>query len=203
MSVKIYVEGGGDSKSLKTACRKGFRRFLEKTGLEGRMPGIVACGGRQSTYERFATALAAGDGSPMLLVDAEDPVTAAANSADPWGHLRERDGWTRPIGAQDEQCHLMVQVMESWFLADNETLASFYGQRFRSNNLPRNPQIEAVPKADVLDGLSRATRETQKGAYSKGSHSFDILAMLDPATVEAAAPYAKRFLDTLRGGGGA
>ncbi len=54
MSIKLYVEGGGDSKTLKTAYRKGFRIFIEKAGLEGRMPSIVACGRRESAYEDFA-----------------------------------------------------------------------------------------------------------------------------------------------------
>lgn len=42
--MKIYVEGGGDSKELKTRCRRGFSNFFEKAGLKGRMPRVVACG---------------------------------------------------------------------------------------------------------------------------------------------------------------
>jgi len=200
---KLYVEGGGDSKSLKTSCRAGFRKFLEKAGLNGRMPGVVACGGRQNTYERFATALSEADGLPILLVDAEGPVAADADNANPWGHLLERDDWERPDDARDEHCHLMAQVMESWFLADRSALVSFYGQHFLENRLPKNPRVEDVAKADVLKGLASATGKTQKGAYSKAAHSFDILATLDPDKVEAAAPYARRLLDTLRGGGAA
>jgi len=60
VTVRLYVEGGGDSKELKTHCRRGFRKFIEKAGLQGRMPRIVACGGRQRAYDSFATALAAG-----------------------------------------------------------------------------------------------------------------------------------------------
>lgn len=106
----------------------------------------------------------------MLLVDAEGPVTAAG----PWEHLAEPDGWERPAGAEDGQCHLMVQVMEAWFLADKAALTSYYGQGFAESALPRDPLVEEVPKADVLTGLTRATRNTTKGRYSKGSHSFGI-----------------------------
>lgn len=53
MSSKLYVEGGGDSKTLKTACRKGFRSFLGKAGLTGRLPRIVAGGSRRNAYESF------------------------------------------------------------------------------------------------------------------------------------------------------
>lgn len=110
MSIKLYVEGGGDSKALRTACRKGFRKFIEKAGLRGRMPRIVACGGRRNAFESFAIAQGAQGDYPFLLVDAEAPVAAAG----PWQHLFSRDGWICPRGATDQQCHLMVQVMESW-----------------------------------------------------------------------------------------
>ena len=194
MSIKLFVEGGGDAKTLKIACRKGFRCFVERAGLGGRMPGIVACGSRQDAYRSFRTALQSGDGFPILVVDAEEPLTAAG----PWEHLHHRDRWIRPNPATDEQCHLMVQVMESWFLADKPALALFYGQGFRESSLPQNPSVEQIAKADVLNGLDRATRYTTKGRYRKGSLSFDILGSIDPGAVEQAAPYARRLLETLR-----
>ena len=192
MSVKLYVEGGGDSKSLRTACRKGFRTFLEQAGAVGRMPRIVACGSRANAYESFQKEH--GDGvNAMLLVDAEEPV----ESAGPWQHLSARDGWELPSGATDEQCHLMVQVMESWFLADADTLSSFYGQGFRRQALAQNPNVEGVLKHDVLASLARATRDTGKGIYNKGTTSFAILEKLDPAKVRRASPYADRFIRAL------
>ena len=199
VNIRLYVEGGGDSKDLKRRCRRGFARFLEKADLMGRMPRIVACGGRQDAYDSFKSALVPGDSVPMLLVDAEEPLSAD----DPWDHLRERPGdrWERPPGAREDYCHLMVQVMESWFLADKATLARFYGSGFQENALPRNPSIEQIPKADVLAGLSRATRRTKKKSYDKGSHSFEILGEIDPSAVEGAAPFARRLLNTLRAGG--
>ena len=38
---------------------------------------------------------------------------------------------------------------------------------------------------------------TRKGRYDKGSHSFEIIAMIDPQKVTDASPYAKRFIETL------
>ena len=129
----------------------------------------------------------------MLLVDAEEEVTASGA----WDHLRSRDNWRRPPDASNDQCHLMVQVMESWFLADRPALETFYGQDFRSNALPGNPNIEQIPKQDVFNRLNRASRDTRKGAYDKGKHSFDILASLDPTKVTAASPHAARFVQAL------
>ena len=76
MTVKVYVEGGGDGRDLRTRCRKGFSAFFEKAGLAGRMPRVVACGSRESAFDRFRTAFAARKAGEFvaLLVDSEAPV---------------------------------------------------------------------------------------------------------------------------------
>lgn len=57
MTVKVFVEGGGDkNKALDTQCRRGFSEFIRKAGLQGRMPRVVACGGRRAAFDRFCTA---------------------------------------------------------------------------------------------------------------------------------------------------
>ena len=53
---KIYLEGGGDSTQLTIRCREGFRKLLVKCGFAGRMPRLVACGGRGTAFDRFMTA---------------------------------------------------------------------------------------------------------------------------------------------------
>lgn len=192
--IKLLVEGGGDGKqgSVKKACRRGFRLFLEKAGLAGQMPEIIACGSRQEAYNRFVHEHGNGNHVVVLLVDAEGPVT----SKYAWEHLN----WNRPAGARDDQCHLMTQVMESWFLADLPALRKYYDRDFHENALPKNPNVEEVPKQDVLKGLANATRHTQKGAYdkNKGEHSFGILAKLDSDWVAQAAPNAKRFIEDMK-----
>ncbi|MFO7802400.1 MAG: hypothetical protein R6V55_08915 [Desulfovermiculus sp.] len=55
MGAVIFIEGGGDSKDLHLECRKAFRMLLEKTGFSGRMPRLVACGGRDDAYDDFRT----------------------------------------------------------------------------------------------------------------------------------------------------
>ena len=195
VKLKIYVEGGGDSKKAKSACRKGFISFVERAGLQGKKPQFISCGGRGDSYKQFKTACKLGNFA-MLLVDAEGSVTADQ----PWDHLSKQDSWHRPEGATSEQCHLMVQVMESWFLADKKTLKEYYRKGFNINALPKNPNIENIPKEDVLKGLNNATKNTQMGKYNKGSHSFEILARLDSEKVRS-SPYADRFIKTLLGQG--
>ena len=88
--------------------------------------------------------------------------------------------------------------MEAWFLADKDNLATFFGRGFNANALPRNPDIEEIPKNDLLTGLKNATRRCRpKGEYSKGRHSFEVLSKTDPVRVLDASPYAKRLVDTL------
>ena len=184
MSVRLYVEGGGDhNKALQTLCRRGFSEFIRKSGLGGRMPRVIACGGRQQAFESFRTAHDDGGMTslPVLLVDGE----SAVNAANPWEHVRHRigDEWERPPGATEDQLQLMVQTMEAWFHADREELQAFYGNGFRAGALSARAEVEMIPKADLFSGLRAATRDCQKGEYSKGAHSFQILARINPAKV--------------------
>lgn len=200
MNVKIYVEGGGDhNKALDTACRRGFRKFFLKAGLKDRMPTVVACGGRGRAYDSFRTSHenAGTDDFPILLVDSEAPVIGA----DPWEHVRLRpgDGWQRPGGASRDRLHLMVQAMEAWFHADKDRVREYFGQGFRLAALSTRPDIDNIPKADLFAGLKLATKACPtKGEYSKGRHSFEILALIDPARVRASSPlHAGQLLDLL------
>ena len=198
MSVRVYVEGGGDGRELGARCREGFSAFFDKAGLTGRMPRIVACGGRQKTYDKFCSALtnAAENEFIVLLVDSEDPV---ATGSGPWAHLKNRDQWERPAGAADDNAHLMAQCMEAWFFADKDSLAKYFGAGFNRNALSARPDIENIPKADLENHLQAATRQCEpKGKYRKGRHSFAVLAALDPAKVTAASPHAEQLVKTLR-----
>jgi hypothetical protein len=197
VTAKVYVEGGGDGRELRARCREGFSSFFGKANLPERMLKIIACGGRQSAYDKFCAALRSSNKQEfiVLLVDSEGPVAAGAGS---WQHLAGRDGWDRPRAATDEHAHLMVQCMEAWFLADRDGLAEYYGRNFNISALPGRKEIEEVAKDDIFDGLRNATRQCKKGEYGKGRHSFDILEGTDPAKVFDASPHAKRLIDTLR-----
>lgn len=205
--VKLYVEGGGDSKALKSECRRAFREFLEKSGLKNQMPAIAASGSRRFAYDDFCMALASGQVA-LLLVDSEAPVAPAHQAAKqaanwrPWLHLKHRqgDGWHKPTGAKDADCHLMVECMESWLLADRETLKGYFGQGFQESALPAaEKSVESIRKADVMAALKHATRGCKtKGEYGKGAHSFDLLARIDPAKVLAASPWAQRWVDEVK-----
>lgn len=195
MSTKIYVEGGGNKQRTIQACRAAFSKYFAKVAASGAQPRIVASGSRQKAYQDFVKGL----DDPkydrvLLLVDAEGPVDAG----DAWSHLLKHDRWAKPAGANDNAAHLMVQCMESWFLADKDFLAAFYGEGFHRNALPARSDIEHVPKADVSADLAKATKHSQKGIYHKTRHGFDILSGIDPQKIEALSPYCRQLHQSVR-----
>ncbi len=130
--IRIYAEGGGNDAQTKTLLREGFNNFLKGLVAIARAKRIrwhiIACGSRNQAYSDFVTALQTHpDAFNVLLVDSEEPV-----SKSPWLHLQERDNWNaEQIG--HEHCHLMVQTMEAWLIADLSALKRFYGQGFNEN----------------------------------------------------------------------
>lgn len=203
MKLKLFVEGGGDAAAMKSACRQGFTTLITRAGL-ARRPRIVACGSRNDAYQSFRTAIGNGEAA-MLLVDSEGPVNSACQTGTPdtwrpWEHLRMRDNWQAPDNSSETDCHLMVQVMESWFLTDPQTLAAFFGQGFNQKALPAaGNAAESIAKSQVIAGLEQASQGSKaKGRYGKGKHSFELLARIAPDKVIAASPWARRFMDELK-----
>jgi hypothetical protein len=196
VSTHIYIEGA-DSKEDQIRCREGFRRLLEKLGFaaQKRMPRLSACGGRDSAFDDFKTALScAGAGHFVaLLIDSEDPVASLEQT---WAHLKMRDGWDKPTGASDEQVLFMTTCMETWIVADRETLRKHYGHKLQENALPPPNNLESRDRSDVHDKLAHATRDCAN-AYEKGKRSFVLVGELSPAALEPLLPSfarAKRIL---------
>ena len=186
MTIRIYVEGGFEG-STKTNCRKAFSTFLAKVVRPGSFK-VIASGSRAQAFQDFCSALRQHPADyKVLLVDSETAVTTRS-----WQHLREREGdnWPRPHGADDDQVHLMVQVMEAWFLADPDALSTYYKQGFLRNSLPRRKNIEMIDKKTVFESLSHASKDTQKGSYHKTRHGFELLELIDPGLVQAASSHA-------------
>lgn len=186
MSARIYIEGGGDSKELRARCREGFRRLLERCGFSGRMPRLVACGGRASAFDDFTTAHAAAVQGyyVAMLVDSEAPMEDIER---PWAHLQWRDGWDKPREADDEQVLLMTTCMETWITSDRRTLRDHYGAELQESALPSLVGMESRDRHAVQNALVRATRNCRR-TYSKGAISFDILGKLNPAVLREHLP---------------
>ena len=194
--VKIVIEGGGSGEIPDKNFRQAWAKFFAAAGLTGRMPKTVRGESRNETFDKFKDELRKRrpDELTLLLVDSEGPV-AAGQSA--WEHLQQRDGWERPARADADSAYLMVQFMETWFLADREAMRRFFGPLFRESALEAWPQLENVPRDRVMATLQQATANCQQ-PYRKGRVSFNLLRETSPNRVANACPHAKSLLDYLR-----
>ena len=175
MKPKVYVEGGGNS-SLDRECRQGFSEFFKKMGLQVQ---FIACGPRDKAFKRFKNAVEKSDGTwPILLVDSEEVVTTPTKRE----HLINRDmTWQFLDSVEERQVQLMTTCMESWLVCDKQTLREYFGQCFTETSLPVISNIEDKDHHEVIKALEAATRDCGKDkGYSKGQHSFKILAKLNP-----------------------
>ena len=196
MEIRIYVEGGGDSANQKADIRRGLGEFLQELRDQARSRrirwNIIACGTRQNAYEDFNVAQRTHpEAFNVLLVDSEGPV-----SSRPFEHLASRDQWNTTELLNDRY-HLMVQVMEAWFIADLENLGRFYGNQFNRNPIPRRPNVEEIDKDLVANSLETATRHTQKGRYHKIRHGAKLLGLINSTIVRESAPHCGRLFAIL------
>ncbi len=182
--VRIYFEG-------TRALRPSLGEFLEKAipAARGKLR-LVAGGGRDQTIDDFGREF--HNPSPdflILLVDSEE-----ADDSKLEARLRSKSNWRVPRRTQTKHdvCW-MVQCMEAWFVADRAALRKFYGRKLHEKSLPRNRDIEGIPKKDVLGALKKATKDQ----YDKGSHAPKILWELNPQTVRTVAGHCQRLFDVI------
>ena len=197
--IRIYIEGGGDRGNTRALLRKGFSGFLKdlRQIATSQQIGwqIIMCGSRNDAFRNFKNALKDHPNAfNVLLVDSEAAVTT---STSPWKHLKSRDTWDSPIGVNDTHCYLMVQTMESWLIADIDTLKKYYGQKFNENPIPKNPNVEQIDKNTLEQSLKTATCKTSKGEYQKIQHASQLLEMLNVAIVRNASAHCDRLFTTL------
>jgi hypothetical protein len=91
----------------------------------------------------------------------------------------------------------MVQLMESWFLADPGTLGEYYGKDFSSKAIGSTRNVERIEKALVLQRLKHATKRTQKREYSKVAHAPELPARIDPGLVRSRAENCKTLFESV------
>lgn len=188
--IRIFFEGGGDRSDDKRRLKEGLHGFLREPIAIARQKRIhfnlIPCGTRRKAYENFLTALSTHPRAfSVLLVDSEGPVPVTnPNSSNhevkyqvTWQYLRERsaDSWSQLTKAHKKNCHLMVQTMEAWLLADIDGLQRFYGQGFAASSIPKTQDIEGIDKLTVERALKAATRATTKGEYHKIDHASKLL----------------------------
>lgn len=184
--VRVFVEG---NSSLKLP----IRQFIEKAVPESHGCIRIQLGkNKDETIKDFLRTLRENPGANVvLLVDSDAPYDGRLLE-----NLRQGATWQNhaPKRVSPTRIHWMVQVMESWFLADGAALKAYYGKGFQASALPTRRNVEEILKKDVFHALNRVG----KAGYDKAAHAPKILELLSPETVQGRAPNCKRFLTALR-----
>ena len=198
--VVVYVEGGSSRTIERLRFRQGMQVFLGRQTEDGQsahpLPKIVACGSGDTALRKFREACSgASKTTPILLVDSERPVDWSRGSARQ--HLQRVDDWDLRF-ADDRSVHLMVQFMETWIVADPETVTAYYGKGFRKKALPAATDPEQVGKPQVLAALKQATAATRRRRYDKTRDAPVLLERLDSRRVAAKCRGCARLFAALR-----
>jgi hypothetical protein len=158
--LRIYFEG--DDR-----LRSGFREFFSEVADAARAKSwrfaAVATYGRPVQAFQIAVKSHQPGTWNVLLLDWEDDQEAAIRKKNIEACDRDSVFW-------------MIQIMESWFLADIDALREVFKRNLGESALKRNPNVEEIPKQDVLDCLKNATG----GRYHKVEHGVKLLQLLDP-----------------------
>jgi len=188
VNAKIYLEGGAkDSNQLRTRCQEAFNKLLKSMGFGGRMPRLIACGGRQDAFDRFCTAIQTTSGYVAMWIDSEDPMADIERTWDHLATVTTVRPFEKPQDVNDDQVLMMTTCMESWISADHATLLVHFGKGFQENALPSLTNLESRGRRDVQDRLVRASRNCQ-AAYKKGEVSYEIVGKLNPVALRPHLP---------------
>ncbi len=184
---------------MDIALREGFHNFfgelIERAREKSIKFRIIMCGSKFITFKDFLSAAKIyPDSFVSFLIDADDVVGEEETAK---SFLQKQNSSWHWQTVNEEQCFLMVQVMESWFLADVDALANYYGQNFNRNTLAKIKKVEKIAKSDVQMSLTEATKNTQKGEYHKTKHGAKLLELINPKKVRAAAPHCEKMFAAL------
>ena len=170
--LRIYFEG---DKQLKPGLHSFLKEIVETARQERCRVRLIDANG--TPVQDFYNGVEANPNSwNVLLLDSEEPLKGCYRS--------------KEIDAKYEgSVFWMVELMESWFLADIPRLSAFYGTRLEAGN----PKVEEIPKADVKAKMDKASGNT----YHKTKHAPKLLELIDPALVRKAAPNCDRMFNLI------
>jgi hypothetical protein len=177
---------GGSTKADRN--KDGLRQFLDRCSGPGPKARVVLGLGRDQAVSAFVDRLSIGK-DVFLLIDSEGPL--------------DRDVELKNLGLLEhsDRVFFMVQVMESWLLADSNSLRSIANSRpelFVAKLKACSGNVEVVPKTEVED-LFRKAVGNHPCAHRKPLR-MRLLADVDPDRLANASKNASDLVRIARGG---
>lgn len=203
IAIRVYIEGGGSENSTKVQLREGFRLFFRDVYAASRASRVkldlILCGSQDDAFQLFALALIKYPNAfNILLIDSDHPVSTSRldHIKLHFKHAKKYfdRGWR---DLDEEQCRLMVQVMEAWYFADLQALKAFYARGFQTSALPGAADVEGVDKNVIYKALDHAVRKTKLNHYDKILHAKELLGLLNPTKVRKASRHCEFLFQTL------
>jgi hypothetical protein len=198
-SILVYIEGegGGGTSSkrrhLNGEFRKSWKLFLQPLADYARDHGIsrfqcIPGRGGASTADKFFNPLPQqASALRILLIDSENSVSDVEK---PWKML-EQDP---PTWADDKNCYLMVQCLETWLLADVPSLCDHYNKPkkcFNENKLKAWSNLEKVPRKTLQKALEAATADCPN-PYTHSDGNF-LIAKVEREKLKKLSSVARLF----------
>ncbi len=189
MKIVVFVEGTAGDRG---ALRRTFQEFFTRAGIPDGTIEIRPTGDGPRTHKAFERYCNGSNSaqSAFLLIDSERE--KAQNTAN-WRFAQENSNLQKPTSASEESLGLMVQCMETWFLADRDSAIAYFRLPGDGRPLPRHANPESVPKLEVLSAFDSASRRVRNRRYQKGDDALALLAMAQPTKIAAKCPHARIF----------
>lgn len=182
--LRFYFEGD-------PVLREGFGTFLSETKNRAREKRcrfqLVAAKGKPADALKAARKTHPS-ACNVLLLDSDRPDDGRLCD-----HLCQESGLEATVC---DSVFWMVEIMESWFLADPEALTEFYGQHFQKSAVQCSLDVELVPKKDVYSKLKAATRNTVH-QYDKTADAPALLGRINPAKARSRSRNCSRMFESL------
>jgi hypothetical protein len=194
LSIKVIIEGG--SNNSDAGARKGFSDFFKNAGLANQ-PRIIIAGPRNKAIKQYWNQK---DQNALLLIDSEGSITRelTAPNDTSWklDHLIQRGDLTNEQRHEinSDNVFFMVQTMESWIIADIESVVT---KAKRSAAIGARTRVGGdVEKLDKQE-CERIVDGSLPSRQPKGKR-MELIGKLDPAKVELCSRECKSLLERLR-----
>jgi hypothetical protein len=177
---------GGSTKADRN--KDGLRQFLDRCSGPGPKARVVLGLGRDQAVRTFVDRRNSGK-DVFLLIDSEGPLDRAVE-------LKNLG-----ISEHSERVFFMVQIMESWLLADSNSLQSIANSRqdlFVAKLNACNGNVEMVPKSEVEELFRKAVGNHPCG--QRKPLRMRLLADVDPDRLANASKNASDLVRIARGG---